>query len=140
MLCVGNRSVLALYICCFGDSWNTEMAEDHDTNKQFHLFNCDETYKLDSVQSLLSETKLGFDISIVLHNFGLSEMSEECESIMSEPQMDLAIFVVHAHESRLSINEENAGIGYAKIYKALLQKTGGYIKKPYNNVVLRSRS
>jgi len=105
------------------------MAEDHDTNKQFHLFNCDETYKLDSVQSLLSETKgkLGFDISIVLHYFNLSEMSEKCDSIMSEPQMDLAVFVVHAHESRLSINEENAGIGYAKIYRALMRRTGGYL-------------
>jgi len=46
---------------------------------------------------------------------------------MSEPQMDLAVFVVHAHESRLSINEENAGIGYAKIYRALMRKTGGYL-------------
>jgi len=39
-------------------------------------------------------------------------------------QMAYAIFVVHANESRLSINEENAGIGYAKLYRALLQKTG----------------
>ena len=129
VLRVGNGSVWADCICCFGDSCNTKMAEDHDTNKQFHLFNCDETYKLDSVQSLLSETKgkLGFDISIVLHYFNLSEMSEKCDSIMSEPQMDLAVFVVHAHESRLSINEENAGIGYAKIYRALMRKTGGYL-------------
>ena len=39
-------------------------------------------------------------------------------------EMDVAVFVVHAHESRLSINEENAGIGYAKLYRALLEKTG----------------
>lgn len=38
--------------------------------------------------------------------------------------MDYAVLVVHAHESRLSINEDNAGIGYAKIYRALLQATG----------------
>ena len=38
--------------------------------------------------------------------------------------MDFAIFVVHAHESRLSINEDNAGIGYARLYRALLQATG----------------
>ena len=38
--------------------------------------------------------------------------------------MDIAFFVVHANESRLSINEENAGIGYAKIYRALLEATG----------------
>lgn len=39
-------------------------------------------------------------------------------------QMDYAVFAVHAHESRLSINEDNAGIGYAKIYRALLKATG----------------
>ena len=38
--------------------------------------------------------------------------------------MDYAVLVVHAHESRLSINEDKAGIGYAKIYRALLQATG----------------
>ena len=38
--------------------------------------------------------------------------------------MDMAFFVVHAHESRLSINEDNAGIGYAEIYKALLHRAG----------------
>ena len=36
----------------------------------------------------------------------------------------MAFFVVHAHESRLSINEDNAGIGYAKVYRALLEATG----------------
>ena len=99
-----------------------------ETEKHFHLFNCDKTYNLAPVQSLLSETKdkLGFDFSVTQHYFDLQKMSEMCESIISEPQMDFAIFVVHAHESRLSINEENAGIGYAKIYKTLQQKTGEY--------------
>ena len=40
--------------------------------------------------------------------------------------MDVAVFVVHANESRLSINEDNAGIGYARFYRALLKKTGGF--------------
>ena len=40
--------------------------------------------------------------------------------------MDFAVFVVHANESRLSINEDNAGIGYARFYRALLQKTGRF--------------
>jgi len=92
----------------------------------FHLFNCDKTFKFDSVEKLLRdiEEKLSFKISVEKHDFNLREMSEMCNSIMSGPQMDFAIFVVHANESRLSINEENAGIGYAKIYKALLEKTG----------------
>ena len=51
-------------------------------------------------------------------------MSEMCETTIPKLQMDVAIFVVHAHESRLSINEDNAGIGYAKIYRALLKATG----------------
>ena len=95
-------------------------------SKCFHLYNCDKTYKLDSVEKLLESIreKLRFDISITQHYFHLREMSETCERINSEPQMDFAIFVVHAHESRLSINEDNAGIGYAKIYRALLQRTG----------------
>ena len=38
-------------------------------------------------------------------------------------------FVVHVHESRLSINEDNAGIGYSKFYRALLGATGEYNKK-----------
>ena len=40
--------------------------------------------------------------------------------------MDFAIFVVHAHESRLSINEENAGISYAMFYRTLMEKTGEF--------------
>ena len=100
-----------------------------ENQKCFHLFNCDKTFKFDSVEKLLNSLKdieenLSFKISVEKHYFNLSQMSEMCDSIMSGPQMDFAIFVVHAHESRLSINEENAGIGYAKIYKALLQKTG----------------
>lgn len=51
-------------------------------------------------------------------------MSEMCENIIPELQMDYAIFAVHAQESRLSINEDNAGIGFARIYRALLKATG----------------
>ena len=101
-----------------------------DYKKCFHLFNCDKTYKLDVVEKLLQSVnaikdKHSFDISIAIKKyFGLSEMTELCKTIQSGPPMDLAVFVVHAHESRLSINEENAGIGYARFYRALLEKTG----------------
>ena len=56
--------------------------------------------------------------------FRLREMSDMCETIIPELQMDYAIFAVHAQESRLSINEDNAGIGFARIYIALLKATG----------------
>ena len=105
-----------------------ERKERH--TKCFHLFNCDQTYKLDAVEKLLNRVnaikdKLRFDISIATSKyFALFEMIELCKTIQSEPPMDFAIFVVHAHESRLSINEDNAGIGYARFYRALLEKTG----------------
>ena len=103
---------------------------DEDANQCVHLFNCDQTYELDVVEKLFKavEPKLDFAFSIQPHYFVLRDMSQVCESIIRFPGQikvdDVAVFVVHAHESRLSINEDNAGIGYAKIYKALLQATG----------------
>ena len=96
--------------------------------KCVHLFNCGETYKLDVVEKLFKavEPKLNFAFSIQSHYFVLRDMSEVCESIIPDQIKvdDVAVFVIHAHESRLSINEDNASIGYAKIYRALLQATG----------------
>jgi len=94
--------------------------------KRVHLFNCDSLFNLDSVKSLFTsaESKLNFNIEIEKHHFKLSEMSEMSDSKVPGLHMDVAVFVVHANESRLSINEENAGIGYAKIYRALVQATG----------------
>ena len=96
--------------------------------KCVHLFNCGQTYKLDVVEKLFKavEPKLNLTFSIQSHYFVLRDMSEVCESIIPDQIKvdDVAVFVIHAHESRLSINEDNAGIGYAKIYRALLQATG----------------
>ena len=87
--------------------------------KRVHLFNCDNTYELEPVEKLLDQ----FSTHVEKHSFRLPEMSEMVEKIPTL-EMDMAFFVVHAHESRLSINEDNAGIGYAKIYRALLKATG----------------
>ena len=98
--------------------------------KCVHLFNCDQTYKLDVVERLFKavEPKLNFAFSIQSHYFVLRDMSQVCENIIRFPDQikedDVAVFVVHAHESHLSINEDNASIGYAKIYRTLLQATG----------------
>ena len=97
-----------------------------------HLFNCDKTYNLNSVVELFGKVKddirekLNFDIELPIgkNYFPLSKMSEMCETTIHKLQMDFAVFVVHANESRLSINEDNAGIGYATIYRALLKATG----------------
>ncbi|CAH3119328.1 unnamed protein product [Pocillopora meandrina] len=101
------------------------------SKKRVHIFNCDNTYELEPVEKLLEETKkkLSEKLSIHVepvekHSFRLDQMSEMVDKIRTQ-EMDMAFFVVHASESRLSINEDNAGIGYAKIYRALLQATGG---------------
>ena len=93
----------------------------------FHLFNCDKTYNLDVVSNLLSavnEKSTGLDIDSKQRYFRLPEMSNLCDTIRSGPAMDFAIFAVNANESRLSINEQNSGIGYGKFFKALLKATG----------------
>ena len=96
---------------------------------KIYLFNCDNTYNLEVVETFLLhfEEKYGFKISVDRLTFGLQRMGEVCEKILPSLVMDIAVFVVHANESRLSINEDNAGIGYARIYRALLQKTGGFL-------------
>ena len=53
-------------------------------------------------------------------------MVKVCGKTLPKLVMDFAVFVVHANESRLSINEDNAGIGYGRFYRTLLQKTGGF--------------
>ena len=102
--------------------------QNQENIKCVHLFNCDNMYTLDVVEELFKvvEKKLNFAFSIESHYFALRDMSQLCENkIPAKIKVDdVAVFVVHAHESRLSINEDNAGIGYAKIYRALLQATG----------------
>ena len=100
------------------------------SKKRVHIFNCDNTYKLKPVEKLLEETKKRLPEKLSIHvepvekyPFRLAQMSEMIDKIRTL-EMDMAFFVVHANESRLSINEDNAGIGYAKIYRALLQATG----------------
>ncbi|XP_022804624.1 uncharacterized protein LOC111341861 isoform X3 [Stylophora pistillata] len=94
-----------------------------------YLFNCDNTCSLDPIESLLltvqNDAKMRFAVD--KRNFRLREMSEMCETLIPGLQMDFAIFAVNAHESRLSINEDNAGIGYANIYRALQEATGGKV-------------
>lgn len=93
---------------------------------KFYLFNCDHTYDLKTVEELLVvvEEKYGFKIAAEPLYFGLKQMTELADETLPTLDMDFAIFALHANESRLSINETNAGIGYAKLYQALLQSTG----------------
>ena len=94
--------------------------------KPVSLFNCDNTYDLKPVEEFLVETggKYGYKISVDPHKFSLRQMAEMVETTLPTLKLDFAIFVVHVNESRLSINEDNAGIGYARLYRALLRGTG----------------
>ena len=91
--------------------------------KKIHLFNCDHLYELRVIEDLLYswKPKLGFDFTVENHYFSFSEMVELSEKIVAALKIDFAVFVVHAQESSLSIND---GRGYTKLYKALLQATG----------------
>ena len=94
--------------------------------KRIHLFNCDNTYKLEPVEKLLE--KFGIHVERVeKHYFRLPKMSEMVDRIPTL-EMDMAFFVVHAHECVLSINEDGAGFGYTKIYRSLLNTTGKELK------------
>lgn len=96
--------------------------------RKIHLFNCDQLYELSIIENLLnsSKRKLAFDFTVECHYFSLSEIAELSEKVIPALQIDFAFFVVHAHESRLSIND---GRGYTKVYRALLQKTGKNFKR-----------
>ena len=91
-----------------------------------YIFSCDDTCSLDVVETFLSGLKEKFRIGILAfkNHFSLSHSSEMCYSSIPDLPMDFAIFVVHANESRLSINEDIDRIGYKKIYRALLKATG----------------
>ena len=91
------------------------------------LFNCDGTYKLDAVQRFLMEVqeKYGFEFSTDKRYFGVNEMPKFCETIIPQLEMDFCSFWSSMRRNPvLSINEDNAGIGYTKIYRALLHATG----------------
>ena len=91
-----------------------------------YLFNCDNTCNLDPIESLLLTLQNDVKMRFTVHKrkFRLREMSEMSETVIPGLQMDFAVFAVHAHESRLSINEGNAGIGYASLYRALKRASG----------------
>ena len=95
--------------------------------KRFCLFNCDNSCDLKKVEEFLLEVdeKYKYKISVDSIYFSL-RMAEMVETTLPTMKMDFAIFVVYAKESRLSINEDYAGIGYARLYKALLRATGEF--------------
>ena len=95
-----------------------------------YLFNCDNTCELKEVEALLFEMEEKHNLKIDVEKlyFGLKSMSEICDTKIPQLKIDFAVFAVHANESRLSINEENAGIGYAKLYRTLSTATGEYFK------------
>ena len=90
------------------------------------LFNCDETYKFDAVEAWLEKERSKQAFSVQRHYFSFPNVPEISNETIPALNMDLAVFVVHAHDPYWSIDEEN---GYTIIYRSLLQKTGN------NNIV-----
>ena len=60
--------------------------------KRFYLFNCDNTYSLETVEKLLLEAgdKYGFKISVDRLCFGLQRMAEVCDRSLPHLVMDYA--------------------------------------------------
>lgn len=101
--------------------------------KKIHLFNCGHLYELRIIEELLNSSKpmlhnkLGFDFTVKHYYFPLIEVDELSEkAIPALKKMDFAVFVVHAHESRLSINDDR---GYTKVYRAFMEATGKNSKR-----------
>eukprot|EP00058_Branchiostoma_floridae_P026005 XP_002611495.1 hypothetical protein BRAFLDRAFT_63870 [Branchiostoma floridae] len=92
------------------------------------IINCDETYPLDSVHELVQKSSraTGVETSIERRSFSLPKLAEVSEEVKGK-QLLCAILVLNAHESRLSINEKNAGIGYAVLYRALREVSNGHV-------------
>lgn len=57
---------------------------------------------MSTVEALLLklEDKLKFKVAVEKRYFRLQQMKEICETVIATQQMDVAIFVVHAHDSR----------------------------------------
>ncbi|XP_048589106.1 uncharacterized protein LOC5503224 isoform X2 [Nematostella vectensis] len=100
------------------------MSEKTGSPLSFHLFNCDNTYDLDNVEKLIKA--VAGEVQVHQTYFPLPRMTQLSQELEGKT-MDCAVFVVHAYESRLSINEPRAGIGYAKVYRALLNATEGRV-------------
>ncbi|XP_019636251.1 PREDICTED: uncharacterized protein LOC109478880 [Branchiostoma belcheri] len=90
------------------------------------IVNCDGTYPLDSVVSLFQSVTKGKEVVTHPLILQLSQLQAVSEKVRRR-QLLCGVFVVNAYESRLSINEENAGIGYAVLYRALLEAAQGRV-------------
>ncbi|XP_019636255.1 PREDICTED: uncharacterized protein LOC109478883 [Branchiostoma belcheri] len=89
------------------------------------LINCDNTYSLDPVEELVKLANPNIRVDRQYCN--VSELQAVSEEVRRRQQLLCGVFVVNAYESRLSINEENAGIGYAVLYNALLEAAKGRV-------------
>ncbi|EDO32216.1 predicted protein [Nematostella vectensis] len=97
------------------------MSEKTGSPLSFHLFNCDNTYDLDSVEKLIKA--VAGEVQVHQTYFPLPRMTQLSQELEGKT-MDCAVFVVHAYESILSINQDRTdGIGYTKVYRALLRAT-----------------
>ncbi|CAH1267102.1 Hypp3688 [Branchiostoma lanceolatum] len=91
------------------------------------LINCDKTYSLDTVEDFVKRANTSEqNIPIEQRYCNVSELQAVSEEVRRR-QLLCGVFVVNAYESRLSINEDKAGIGYAVLYRALRDAAQGRV-------------
>ncbi|XP_077984307.1 uncharacterized protein LOC144438951 [Glandiceps talaboti] len=90
------------------------------------LINCDRLVNLEDIKhDLFSFPNASTVVDAKVEYFALKDMDSKADNIKTrQNKPDMAIFVVNANESRLSINEPSAGIGYTEMYTALQHATG----------------
>jgi len=93
------------------------------------MYNCDRTVDLSAQVTPLFDgcsSEYTFDQSMVY--FGIRDIESKASELeRQEPTDHIAVFAVNANESRLSINEERAGIGYRKIYQAIRNHSKNHV-------------
>ncbi|XP_070555352.1 dentin sialophosphoprotein-like [Ptychodera flava] len=96
------------------------------------LMNCDRLVDLQKIREDLFANVNEDCLQAKTEYFRQDDMKKRAKELrdrakLNADQVHLAILVVHADESRLSINEKDAGIGYEQIYSALLELSGGCV-------------
>lgn len=95
------------------------------------IFHCGDLVNIaalaQSLKGLPVRGLTGADAVAALVEFTLHELRKTIEDVQEGRRfagVKMALLVLHADESRLSVAERNAGIGYGKLYHALAAATG----------------
>ena len=92
-----------------------------EDNKKVAIFHCDNlVLGLDDIATNIESV---LKLPVEKHCLAISEMGKVVESLREE-QFKLTALVLHAEETRLSVNEPHAAIGYTALYRRLRSVSG----------------